>query len=150
MKRNSALDAAVALARSPRLCEGMARRPLPSGVDLVLRLLARDDRALDEAQMQTRLDASALATIAELYVLRILLERGAAPHRVLGVERGADRARSRRHMGYLLMWLHPDRNADAWRAALAGRVIDAWRRIDRETSGENRKTEPPRLQGGWR
>jgi hypothetical protein len=137
MRRNPALDAAVALSHSPRLSQLMAGRPLPSGVDLVLRVLAREDRALDEAQVQTRLRTGALTTVAELYVLRILFDRGATPHRVLGVERGADRARARRHMGYLLMWLHPDRHADAWRAALARRVIDAWRRIDGKTVDGN-------------
>jgi hypothetical protein len=85
MKRNPALDAALALSRSPRLCELMARRPQPAGVDLVLRVLARDDGALDEAQ---------------------------------------------------------------WRSALARRVIDAWRRIDRETPRDIRTAPPPPLLRG--
>ena len=144
MRRNPALDAAVALSHSPRLSQPMAGRPLPTGVDLVLRVLARDDRAVDEAQLQTRLRTGALRTVAELYVLRILFDRGATPHRVLGVERGADRARARRHMGYLMMWLRPDRQADAWRAALARRVIDAWRRIDGRTVGETGAPPPVR------
>ena len=142
MRRNPALDDAVALSRSPRLSQPMAGRPLPPGVDLVLRVLARDRRAVSDAQLQTRLRTDALTTVAELYVLAILFDRGAPPHRVLGVERGADRARARRHMGYLLMWLHPDRHADAWRAALARRVIDAWRRIERES--RDAAADPPR------
>jgi len=37
----------------------------------------------------------------------------------------------RQHMGYLLAWLHPDRNPGAWRAAFASRVITAWRSVER-------------------
>jgi hypothetical protein len=59
-----------------------------------------------------------------------MLFRGAPAHRVLGVEPGAERSQIRRHMGYLMGWLHPDKDASTWRVVFARRVLDSWHQIE--------------------
>jgi hypothetical protein len=132
MVPNRALDAALALRRAPRLARVMRSQPLPEGLTLLLRILSGELEALAEAQRVTCLDDGATIAVVELYVLRVMLFRGAPPRRVLGVEFGAERSQIRRHMGYLMSWLHPDRNVSPWRAVFARRVLDAWHRIDKE------------------
>jgi hypothetical protein len=136
MTPNRALDAALALWRAPSLAGVMRSRPLPEGLTFLLRILSGELEALAEAQRLTRLDKDTIIAVAELYVLRVMLFRGASPRRILGVEPGAERSQIRRNMSYLTSWLHPDRNARAWRVVFARRVLDAWRRIDRGAEGD--------------
>jgi len=79
----------------------------------------------------TRLDEEAIISIVEFYVLQVMLFRGASSRRILGVEPGAERSQIRRHMGYLMSWLHPDREASSWRVVFARRVLDSWHQIER-------------------
>ena len=119
MKHNRALDAAIALSQAPTLSTVMRAQELPTGVNLLLRILVGDADALSEARNLTGLRDKDLLVIAELYVLKVMLYRGASARRILGVGFGADRREMRQHMGWLLAWLHPDRNPGAWRAAFA-------------------------------
>ena len=116
MKHNRALDAAIALSRAPTRATAMRVQELPTGVNLLLRILVGDADALSEARNLTGLRDQDLLVIAELYVLKVMLYRGASARRILGVGFGADRREMRQHMGWLLAWLHPDRNPGAWRA----------------------------------
>jgi hypothetical protein len=131
MNHNRALDAAIALSRTPTRAAAMRVQELPTGVNLLLRILVGDADALSEARNLTGLCDKDLLVIVELYVLKVILYRGASARRILGVGLAADRREMRQHMGYLLAWLHPDRNPGAWRAAFASRVITAWRSVDR-------------------
>jgi hypothetical protein len=140
---NPALDAAIALSRAPTLAEAMRSQPLPTGAKLLLRILADESGALSEARRMTGLSDKDLAAVAELYVLQVMLYRGASPRRILGVGPEAERTEIRSHMRYLMTWLHPDKAASDWHAAFAGRVIGAWRSIDR-----NGGPETPRVAGG--
>jgi hypothetical protein len=146
MAPNRALDAALALWRAPRLARMMRSQPLPEGLTLLLRIVSGELEARAEAQRLTRLDEDAIIAVAELYVLRIMLFRGAPPRRILGVESGSERNQIRRHMGYLMSWLHPDRSVSPWRASFAHRVLDAWHRVDREAEegGPQPQTIGPR------
>jgi len=136
MAPNRALDAALALWRAPRLARMMRSQPLPEGLTLLLRIVSGEPEARAEAQRLTSLDEDAIIAVAELYVLRVMLFRGAPPRRILGVESGSKRSQIRRHLGYLMRWLHPDRSASPWRAGFARRVLDAWHRVDME-AGED-------------
>jgi hypothetical protein len=131
MNHNRALDAAIALSLAPTRAAAMRAQELPTGVNLLLRILVEDADALSEARNLTGLRHNELLAIAELYVLKVMLYRGASAHRILGVGFGADRREMRQHMGWLLAWLHPDRNPGAWRAAFTSRVITAWRSVER-------------------
>ena len=121
----------MALWRAPRLMRVMRSMRLPEGLTFLLRILSGEREALVEAKRMTRLDEEAIISIVEFYVLQVMLFRGASSRRILGVEPGAERSQIRRHMGYLMNWLHPDREASTWRVAFARRVLDSWHQIER-------------------
>ena len=120
----------MALRRAPRLAREMRAMRLPEGLTLLLRMLSGEREALVEAQRMTRLDEDAIVSIVESYVLQVMLFRGASSRRILGVEPGAERSQIRRHMGYLMSWLHPDRETSQWRVVFARRVLDSWHQIE--------------------
>jgi hypothetical protein len=130
MSANLALEAALALSRAPNMVRLLRRQPLPMGITLLLQIVAGDDRALKEATRLTGLNENDVTAVVELYILRVMLFRGASPRRVLGVEDGAERGQTRRHMGYLMGWLHPDKTGNTWRVAFSRRVLEAWRQVD--------------------
>ena len=132
MTPNRALEAALALSRAPNMVRLFRRQPLPPGITLLLQIVAGDAEALSDAHRQTRLDRTELIELVELYIMQVMLFRGASSWRVLGIDDGADRDQARRHMSYLMGWLHPDKSGRAWRGPFARRVLQAWRRIDRE------------------
>jgi hypothetical protein len=121
----------MALRRAPRLARVMRSMRLPEGLTFLLRILSGEHQARVEAQRMTRLDEDAIVSIVEFYVLQVMMFRGASSRRILGVEPGAERSQIRRHMGYLMSWLHPDREASPWRVVFARRVLDAWHQIER-------------------
>jgi hypothetical protein len=144
MRPNPALEAALALSRAPNIVRLLRRRPLPTGITSLLQMLAGDSHALNEATRQTGLDENEVTAIVELYILRAMLFRGAPPRRILGVEEDTERGQIRRHMGYLMGWLHPDKSGNTWRVAFSRRVLEAWRQIDMGT--EAYETRPPFTQ----
>ena len=127
MQANRALDAALALARNPGLAASMRSRPLPSGIPLLLQILADEADVAGGVAQAFKLDERSLRFAVEHYVQTVMLFAGAEPARVLGVEPGASRAQMRIHLRWLMRWLHPDHNPAAWRSAFAGRVLTAWR-----------------------
>src|SRR5271165_1503937 len=139
---NHALESAITLWRAPRLVRVMRSMRLPEGLTFLLRILSGERQALVEAQSMTRLDEEAIISIVEFYVLQVMLFRGASSRRILGVGPGAERSQIRRHMGYLMSWLHPDRSANRWRVVFARRVLDAWRRIETEAEEVGSRPRP--------
>ena len=127
MQANRALDAALALARNPGLAASMRSRPLPSGIPLLLQILADESEVALSVAQALRLNERSLRFAVEHYVETVMLFAGAEPARVLGVAAGATRAEMRTHLRWLMHWLHPDHNPAAWRSAFAGRVLTAWR-----------------------
>ena len=127
MQANRALDAALALARNPGLATSMQGRPLPSGIPLLLQIVADEADAAGGVAKAFKLDERSLRFAVEHYVQTVMLFAGAEPARVLGVEPGASRAQMRIHLRWLMRWLHPDHNPAAWRSAFADRVLTAWR-----------------------
>jgi hypothetical protein len=113
------------------LAAALRSQALPAGVGLLLRILASDPGASQEARAMTGLREAELVAAAELYVLQVMLYHGASSRQILGVTPDTDRAVIRAHLRHLLNWLHPDKNTSAWHAAFASRVIAAWRQIDR-------------------
>jgi hypothetical protein len=129
MSPNLALEAALAVSRAPSLVRLLRRQPLPTGITLLLQILDGDADALNEATRLTGLDENELIAVVELYILRVMLFRGASSRRILGVE-DAERGQIRRHMGYLMGWLHPDKRGNTWRVAFSRRVLEAWRQVN--------------------
>lgn len=141
VRAGCALDAALALARTPRLALRMRARPLPDDVIDVLRLLAGDAEAMERARDFARplggVRRRDLLAACELYVQQVVLHPQACPWRALGLAPGADRTLARDHFRLLMLWLHPDRAGAGWREPFARRVIDAWTVVARE-DGEGR------------
>jgi hypothetical protein len=130
----------------------MRQARLPQDISVLLRFLAGDLAASELTQG----DAGRLMDTVERYVVAVMLYPGAAPSRVLGVANGAPRDQARAHMRLLMIWLHPDRAGDTWRAPYSGRVLEAWRQISSAPAnvrpadaapGQNRRprTRPVRL-----
>lgn len=130
MHPSRALVAAIALSRAPGLAVVLRAQPLPSGVELLLRILTHDADASQTARAMTDLSESELIAAAELYVLQVMLYPGAPSRRILGVQPDEDRTVIRAHLRFLLHWLHPDKNSSKWHAPFARRIIAAWRQID--------------------
>lgn len=155
MAKNEALEAARALAQNPSLASVMRNARLPVDIGVLLRFLAGED----SSDLLGRSDSARLQDMIERYVLAVMLYPGAAPERVLGVGAGASRDQMRAHMRCLMNWLHPDRGADAWRAAYSARVLEAWRtlsvavpRIEAPASTErsrNRRPQTMQLKLNW-
>lgn len=129
MSVSPAMEAALALARTPSLVHAMRREPLPPGVALLLRIVAQEQGAAAEAAAESGRDERHLHTVAELYIQQVMLFSGADPYRVMGADKGADRADIRKHLRLLMTWLHPDKNASEWRSVFASRVLDAWQTV---------------------
>lgn len=128
MPANPALDAALALARSPTLVHAMRQQPLPAGIATLLRLVAGEVDVVDDPIVHAT-QRSDVHVAAELYVQQVLLYAGAPPHRMLGVSPDASRAEMRTHLRWLMTWLHPDKSGGDWRSAFAGRVLAAWQEL---------------------
>jgi hypothetical protein len=139
MSANLALEAALTLSRAPSMVRLLRRQPLPTGITLLLQMLAGEAHALNEVTRLTGLDENEVTAVVELYILRVMLFRGASPQRVLGVEDGSERGQIRRHMSYLMGWLHPDKSGNTWRVAFSRRVLEAWHQVDTGTEAY----EPP-------
>lgn len=141
-----ALSAAVDLLRIPSQARKMRSAPLPPGILLLLRLAAEDgDARLDAEKITTRARESH-RDAAIFFIEQILLASSSDAYRVLGLDRTATIAEMRRHMAYLLRWLHPDRNTDPHKGRLARRVLLAWNelrsapqtQIDKHTARQSR------------
>jgi hypothetical protein len=144
-KPSAALLAVVELMRLPNLASEMAARPLPTGVNEVVQAAA-DRLWCEAASRRVGLSVDQLQLAARLYVKQILLYEGADCRRVLGIQPDAPREEARRHLGWLLSWLHPDRNT-GWDSAFASRVVAGWREVSRGGSGE---PPPARARSGNR
>ena len=88
MQANRALDAALALARNPGLAASMQGRPLPSGIPLLLQILADEADVAGGVAQAFKLDERSLRFAVEHYVQTVMLFAGAEPARVLGVAAG--------------------------------------------------------------
>ena len=115
------------IATKPGNAATMRDRPLPDGVLDVIRIAAGCKETLDEAVRLSRMEPDFVRAAAEFYLLQILLFPAADNYRVLGVRPGASRAEMRKHMRWLMKWLHPDRAPADWRSTFAHRVLEAWR-----------------------
>jgi hypothetical protein len=144
MQANRALDAALALARNPGLAASMRSRPLPSGIPLLLQILADESEVALSVAQALRVNERSLRFAVEHYVETVMLFAGAEPTRVLGVATDATRAEMRTHLRWLMRWLHPDHNPAAWRSAFAGRVLTAWREASSPDAVANAPQRRPR------
>ncbi len=154
--QNHALKAALDLLRIPSQVRLMRSAPLPPGVLLLLRLAAAETGAECEAEELTPRGSFANRDAAIFFIEQVLLSSNSDAYRVLGLDATATVSELRRHMAYLLKWLHPDLNRDPHKARLAQRVLVAWnevKAVKRQDGGPvDSAHEPSRkpANGGYR
>jgi hypothetical protein len=134
-RQRQALSAAVDLLRIPSKVRAMRSAPLPTGILLLLRLAAEEAEAQAEAGKLDRRAPDAHREAAIFFIEQILLASNSNAYRMLGLDETATSSEMRRHMAYLLKWLHPDRNRDPYKTRLARRVILAWNEIRGRAEG---------------
>lgn len=123
-----AIGLALDLARMPALATSVATPAVPADILELMRVAAASPQACRAAEAATGVPAQVLTEAARFYLQQVLFRPGADCYRVLGLEPGASRELARRHMRWLLQWLHPDRNS-GWDGVYAERVIKAWREV---------------------
>jgi hypothetical protein len=124
-----ALQAALDLIRMPSQVRVMRSAPLPPGVLLLLRLAAAEADAEREARTINNRAPDANREAAIFFIEQVLLSSNSDAYRVLGLDDTATITELRRHMAYLLKWLHPDLSSDPHKARLAQRVLVAWNEL---------------------
>jgi hypothetical protein len=136
MARPVALRVALDLAFTPVLAGLAAKQPLPPGMITVLKIAGGSDETLQHAVDTTGEPADRIRSAVILFLQTVLFTAAADSYRVLGAERSSTQAELRDHMGWLMKWLHPDRERSEWESSLALRVSSAW---DDLKSPERRK-----------
>jgi hypothetical protein len=140
-----ALIAAIDLFRLPSKVRTMRASPLPPGILLLLRLAAEESEALVEAGALAKRALDSHRKAAIFFIEQVLMASDDNALRLLGLDEAATPAERRRHLVYLLKWLHPDRNDDPHKARLAQRVIVAWNELK---TGKRRTAPSARTKAG--
>lgn len=125
----TALEQALAALRAPSLFAQLRDRPLPDDVLLLLRLAAGDSQAREQAREASGEPDPLVTEAAVMFIQQVMFYPGSDSYRVLGVPVDGSDESIREHRRWLLRWLHPDRNADAWDAVYAERVSHAWQAL---------------------
>lgn len=148
--RMQALQAALDLAREPRLAAAMRCQDLPLDILLVIRIAAGCRQSLAAAAHHTGRRSETIRSAAFLYLQQVLLHPDADSYRVLGVDPQASQATITEHFRWLMRWLHPDRNPGNWESVFAYRVLAAW--DDVKTAERRQRYQPDRRRhdGIWR
>jgi hypothetical protein len=129
MTRSSALHTAIALFREPTRVKHTRSAELPDDISFLLRLVSRDQEAIEHAVGVSQRPADFVVAAAEFFTEQILLAPSADSYRTLGGSPDVPREKLRWHMVMLLKWLHPDAGCDETRAMLAVRVTRAWNNL---------------------
>jgi hypothetical protein len=129
MREATAREVAVGLLHLPSRVRTLRANDLPPDLEILLRIVAGDDRALADALRLSGASEQTVLAAANFYIEQVLLHPDADSYRALGVHPDATTDKLRRHMALLLRWLHPDREASGTRAAFAGRVTEAWNNV---------------------
>jgi hypothetical protein len=125
MEGTAALRIAIDLLNVPSRARSLKSRALPQGVDLLLRIAARDQEAEQAAAESAGRPPIIIREAATFFIEQILLAPDSDNYRVLGASRDAPIAELRRNMALLLKGMHPDMG-DEVRSLFAHRVISAW------------------------
>jgi hypothetical protein len=144
MSEGDALRAAIGMFYVPSRVHVMRSAPLPSGINLLLRLAAGDADAADEAQKLCERSADVTRPAAAFFIEQVLLCASDDSYRLLGLDNTATAAELRAHMALLLKWLHPDRGGEAHRLHLAQRVIQAWDKVKTPERRQRYDAEHPK------
>lgn len=143
---------ALDLYRGLILPHAALRRPYPQDMLTVIALAAGDEAVLAAQAEQTHEQAETLRAAASCFLELALTRAGASDHGMLALDPGAAPELVRAHKRALLKWLHPDRNRNAWQAALSAKVSAAASRLEKNEAetgsgnGADRSRPPPARQ----
>jgi hypothetical protein len=126
MEHASALEAALYLMQSPSQVRLIRSRPLPDGLDVLLRIAANDANTIQQAAEWLGRPPETIRQAAAFFIEQILFSPEADSYRVLGTTLQASNGELRRNMALLLRWLHPDLDPYGERSVFARRVTLAW------------------------
>jgi len=150
MTRGHPIERALDLVRMPTLARTVVAPPIPPGVAELMQIAAAARKPCEEAAAATGQPVAAVIEAARFYLQQLLFRADADCYRILGLEPGASRATARRHMRWLLQWLHPDRNSGL-DAVYAERALKAWREISTgEFAVERTRGRPTAPKAGRR
>jgi hypothetical protein len=121
-----ALRLAIDLLHVPSGVRRVRLDPLPQGVAFLLRIAARDGRAVQEAVRATDRSAEVIREAATFFIEQILLTAEADSYRVLGTTPNATTRELRHNMALLIKWLHPDNAPEGQQSVFVNRVTMAW------------------------
>ena len=122
----TAMRIAIRLNSLPSELRAARVRPLPGGITLLLAIAAGEEDALTEGAALLDRSKDTLIASARFFVEQVMLAPDSSSYRMLGVAADAPAGDLRRHIALVLKYLHPDRDPDGDRAALALRVTGAW------------------------
>src|SRR5215471_7285452 len=105
MQHASALEAALYLVKSPSQVRLIRSRPLPDGVDVLLRIAANDAGTIRQAADWLGRSPETIRQAAAFFIEQILFFPEADSYRVLGATRNVGNGDLRRNMALLLRWL---------------------------------------------
>lgn len=126
MSNEAAIRVALDLMHMPSQVRFARSAPLPKDVQVVLEIAAGDPDAEGRAARTYDRSPAAIREAATFYIEQNLLFPDADCYRMLGCSQQAPAAELRRNMALLLRWLHPDKDREGERSALARRVSVAW------------------------
>ena len=121
-----ALRAAIELFHMPSRVRIARAEPLPTGVDLLLRIAAGEAEAEGTAIASTGRSRDLIRQAAIFFIEQVLLCPNSDSYRVLGADSCASSGELRRNMALLARWLHPDKDPHGQRSVFASRVNQAW------------------------
>jgi hypothetical protein len=126
MEHASALEAALYLMQSPSQVRLIRSRPLPDGIEVLLRIAANDADTIRQATEWLGRSPETIRQAAAFFIEQILFFPDADSYRILGTTAEASNGDLRRNMALLLRWLHPDLDPHGERSVFARRVTRAW------------------------
>jgi DnaJ domain len=126
MSDEMALKIAIDLMHIPSQVRRLRSEPLPSGVEMLLRIAAGEEEAASAAVASTGRSHEVVHQASTFFIEQILFAPEADSYRVLGARPQASAHELRRNVALLLRWLHPDLDPHGERSIFIGRVTAAW------------------------
>src|SRR5262249_40809527 len=126
MEHASALEAALYLIQSPSQVRVIRSRPLPDGVEILLRIAANDTDTTRQATQWLGRSPETIRQAAAFFFEQILFFSDSDSYRVLGTTPQASNGDLRRNKALVLRWLDPDLDPQGERSVFARRVTLAW------------------------
>jgi hypothetical protein len=130
MTETSAVHSALRAYRQPSRLRMWRYLELPQDYLDLIKISAGDHETIEALMNRYNVNEDELRSAA-VFVLNYVISRaGGDNFRILGLPKYAGREDIRIHKRWLLKWLHPDRNHNAWESVLFRKVSDAAKGVE--------------------